>query len=403
MRNTSIKIVMQNKSNSEGLYPIALRITKNRKKKEIGLGFRCYSDEFENDRFTKKHKLHKKRNLILSEQVLKALSIIDNFEANKINFTLEEFENRFVGKTKEDVLVFDFFEEIINDKVKSGKTGNARVYKDTKTSLFKFANNRVLRFNDISVTFLEKYEVHLRENNNNDGGIAVKMRQIRALYNDALNRGIAKEEFYPFKKYKISKLKGKTAKRALTIDEVKKFLKINIVEYPHLQNSFNYFIFSYYCRGMNFIDLMKLKWSNIQGENIFYTRSKTNRQFVIKILEPVSKVLNYYKSLKTNSQYVFPIVVNENMTPIQLENRKLKTLKKFNKDLKELSKIAGIESNVTSYVIRHSYATNMKFLGVSSDIISQSMGHSNVEITQSYLKEFENDILDNENEKLLSL
>lgn len=234
---------MQNKSNNEGLYPIALRITKDRKKKEIGLGFRCYIDEFENERFTKKHPLHKKRNLILSELVLKALSIIDNFEANKINFTLTEFENKFIGKTKDDVPVFDFFDEIIEDKVKSGKTGNARVYKDTKTSLSKFANNKNLRFNDITVTFLEKYEVHLRENNNNDGGIAVKMRQIRALYNDALNRGIAKEEFYPFKKYKISKLKGKTAKRALSIDEVKKFLKINIAEHPHLQNAFNYFIF----------------------------------------------------------------------------------------------------------------------------------------------------------------
>lgn len=394
---------MQNKCNSEGLYPIALRITKSRKKREIGLGFRCYPDEFENERFTKKHKLHKKRNLILSEQVLKALTIIDNFEANKINFTLLEFANKFTGTTKDDILVFDFFDEIINDKVKSGKTGNARVYKDTKNSLLKFANNRALRFNDISVAFLEKYEVYLRENNNSDGGIAVKMRQLRALYNDALNRGIAKEEFYPFKKYKISKLKGKTAKRALTIEDVKKFLKINIVEYPHLQNSFNYFIFSYYCRGMNFIDLMKLKWSNIQGENIFYTRSKTNKQFVIKILPPVENVLNYYKGLNLNSKYVFPLILSESITPAQLENRKMKTLKKFNKDLKELSTIAGIESNVTSYVIRHSYATNMKFLGVSSDIISQSMGHSNLEITQSYLKEFENDILDNENEKLLTL
>lgn len=403
MRNTSIKIVIQNKANNEGLYPIALRITKNRKKKEIGLGFRCQLDEFENERFTKKHKLHKKRNLILSEQVLKALSIIDNFEANKINFSLVEFENKFIGKTKDDVLVFDFFDEIIEEKVKSGKTGNARVYTDTRNSLLKYANTKNLRFHDVSVTFLEKYEVYLRENNNNDGGIAVKMRQLRALYNDALNRGIVKEEFYPFKKYKISKLKGKATKRALTIDEVKKFLKIDISKYPYLQNSFNYFIFSYYCRGMNFIDLMKLKWSNIQGENIFYTRSKTNKQFVIKILEPVKNVLTYYRGRQSNSPYVFPIVVNQNMSPIQLENRKLKTLKKFNKDLKELAKIAGIESNVTSYVIRHSYATNMKFLGVSSDIISQSMGHSNVEITQSYLKEFENDILDNENEKLLEL
>lgn len=403
MRNTSIKIVLQNKPNNEGLVSVALRITKNRKKKEIGLGFRCHVDEFENERFTKKHKLYKKRNLILSEQVLKALSIIDNFEANKIDFSLVEFENKFIGKTKDDVLVFDFFDEIIEDKVKSGKTGNARVYKDTKNSLLKFLNTKNLRFHEISVTFLEKYEVHLRQNNNNDGGIAVKMRQLRALYNDALNRGIVKEEFYPFKKYKISKLKGKATKRALTIDEVKKFLKINISEYPHLQNSFNYFLFSYYCRGMNFIDLMKLKWSNVQGENIFYTRSKTNKQFVIKILEPVSKVLDYYRGLQNKTPYVFPIILNVNITPTQLENRKLKTLKKFNKDLKELAKIAGIESNITSYVIRHSYATNMKFLGVSSDIISQSMGHSNVEITQSYLKEFENDILDNENEKLLNL
>lgn len=403
MRNTSIKIVLQNKPNNEGLFSVALRITKNRKKKEIGLGFRCNQEEFESERFTKKHKLFKKRNLILSEQVLKALSIIDDFEANKINFTLTEFEDKFIGKTKDDVLVFDFFDEIINDEIKSGKTGNARVYTDTKKSLLKFVDSKNLRFIDITVTFLEKYEVHLRERGNNDGGIAVKMRQLRALYNDALNRGIAKEEFYPFKKYKISRLKGKATKRALTIDEIKKLLKINISEHPHLQNTFNYFIFSYYCRGMNFIDLMKLKWSNIQGENIFYTRSKTNRQFVIKILEPVNKVLTYYKTIQLNSQYVFPIVVNEKMSPVQLENRKLKTLKKFNKDLKELAKIAGVESNVTSYVIRHSYATNMKFLGVSSDIISQSMGHSNVEITQSYLKDFENDILDNENEKLLSL
>ncbi len=291
------------------------------------MGFRCEFEEFENERFTKKHKLHKKRNLILSEQVLKALSIIDNFEASKINFSLIEFENKFIGKTKDDVLVFDFFDEIIEDKVKSGKTGNARVYKDTKNSLLKFVTTKNLRFHDVSVTFLEKYEVHLRENNNNDGGIAVKMRQLRALYNDALNRGIAKEEFYPFKKYKISKLKGKATKRALTIDEVKRFLKINISEYPHLQNSFNYFLFSYYCRGMNFIDLMKLKWSNIRGENIFYTRSKTNKQFVIKILEPVSKVLNHFRGLQNNSHYVFPIILNENITPTQLENRKLKTLK----------------------------------------------------------------------------
>lgn len=403
MRSTSIKFVLQNKPNSDGLYSVALRITKDRKKKEISLGFRCEIDEFENERFTKKHKLSKKRNIILSELNLKALTIIDDFEANKENFSLKDFELKFIGKEKKEVLVFDFFDEIVEDLVKSGKTGNARVYKDTKNSLKKFANNDQLRFKDITVNFLEKYEVHLRQNNNNDGGIAVKMRQLRALFNDAIKRGFAKEDIYPFKHYKVSKLRGKAVKRALSIEDVKKLLAIDIDKYPHLLNSFNYFVFSYYNRGMNFIDLMKLRWSDIQGDNIIYTRSKTKSRFVIKMLEPAKKVIEYYSKNKKSEIYVFPLIVNENATPEQLENRKLKTLKKFNKDLKELSKIAEVESNVTSYVIRHSYATNLKFLGVSSDIISQSMGHSNVEITMTYLKEFENDILDSENEKLLNI
>ncbi len=403
MRSTSIKFVLQNKPNSDGLYSVALRITKDRKKKEISLGFRCELDEFENERFTKKHKLSKKRNIILSELNLKALTIIDDFEANKENFSLKDFELKFIGKEKKEVLVFDFFDEIVEDLVKSGKTGNARVYKDTKNSLKKFANNDELRFKDITVNFLEKYEVHLRQNNNNDGGIAVKMRQLRALFNDAIKRGFAKEDIYPFKHYKVSKLRGKAVKRALSIEDVKKLLAVDIEKYPHLLNSYNYFVFSYYNRGMNFIDLMKLRWSDIQGDNIIYTRSKTKSRFVIKMLEPAKKVLEHYSKNKKSETYVFPLIVNENATPEQLENRKLKTLKKFNKDLKELSKIAEVESNVTSYVIRHSYATNLKFLGVSSDIISQSMGHSNVEITMTYLKEFENDILDSENEKLLNI
>lgn len=87
---------------------------------------------------------------------------------------------------------------------------------------------------------------------------------------------------------------------------------------------------------------------------------------------------------------------------MQIENRKQKTLKKFNKELKELAKVAKVAKNVTSYVIRHSYATNLKQLGVSIEKISQSMGHSSVEITNSYLKDFETDEIDIENEKLLN-
>jgi site-specific recombinase XerD len=89
------------------------------------------------------------------------------------------------------------------------------------------------------------------------------------------------------------------------------------------------------------------------------------------------------------------------MTPIQIENRKAKKLKRFNSDLKKIAEIVGINKPLTSYVARHSFATNLKQLGVSTDIISQSMGHQNISITSAYLRDFENDVIDDANEKLL--
>jgi site-specific recombinase XerD len=124
--------------------------------------------------------------------------------------------------------------------------------------------------------------------------------------------------------------------------------------------------------------------------------------FKVKILPPVKKVLDYYLNQNSATEYVFPILLRDDLSAVQIENRKQKTLKRFNKELKELANIAKVAKNVTSYVIRHSYATNLKQLGVSVEKISQSMGHSSVEITNSYLKDFETEEIDFENEKLLN-
>ena len=117
-------------------------------------------------------------------------------------------------------------------------------------------------------------------------------------------------------------------------------------------------------------------------------------------MPPVQTVLDYYSN-NNLTNYIFPILLKNDLTPIQIENRKHKMLSKFNKDLKQLAMLAGVDKNLTSYSIRHSFATNLKQLGVSTDLISASMGHANLDITNSYLKDFENNIIDNANEKLL--
>lgn len=400
---TSVKLLLKNKPRSDFTYPIVLQVIKDGKTKVISTGVNCIKSEWTGLELKRSHPNSQKRNLILMNIKQRALKIIDDFNEEGIDFTLSDFEKIFKGdRQNSKTTVYEHFQDVIARMKQSNRLGNAKSYHDTCTSLFKFHPDKNLTFRGLNVSLIEKYEAYLRGRNNQDSGIAFKMRALRALYNSAIRNEIVNKDYYPFDKYKISKLKGKGAKRALTRDEVKRIIDADLSYRPDLINAQNYFVFSYFVRGINWIDMLKLKKENIQDDYIVYIRSKTKGVFKVKVLTPVKKVIDYYLAQNNSTEYVFPILLKDNLTPLQIENRKQKTLKKFNADLKELAKVAKVAKNVTSYVIRHSYATNLKQLGVSVEKISQSMGHSSVEITNSYLKDFETEEIDIENEKLLN-
>ena len=345
---------------------------------------------------------YKKRNLIITEAKARALRIIDDFTTEGKDFTLAQFEERFRGRpTAQRASLKDFWRERVSDLERSGKTGNAQVYEETMHSFFNFTGDSDIKFADITPGLLGKYEVHLRERNGTDGGISVRMRTIRALYNLAIRNRLASREHYPFDEYKISQLKPQSRKIALTREEVRKIEALDIEQFPHLADAKHFFVFSYYTHGMNFIDVMKLKWANITNGKIHYRRSKTGAWQLTAILPPVQDILDYYKIHYPETSFVFPFMGKENLTRKQVLYRKKKMLKQINRELKEIAKALGIQSNLSSYVTRHSFATNLKFAGVSTEIISESLGHSNVKITETYLKSFENNIIDEAVKKLL--
>jgi len=399
----SIKIKLKDKPTKEGLYPIVLSIIKDRKTKVIALGIKCLKKDWNeaNAELKRTHKDYVQQNIVLNQKKDKALKIIYDFELEDVDFTLTQFEEKFRGIKDKNITVRSFWQEKITDLNLAGRTGNARAYKDTMNSFFKFAKNEKLMFREITLEMLDKYETYLRSTGSKDGGIGVRMRELRALFNDAIKKDVVHEKYYPFKAYKVSKLKGKGLKRALTYEEIKLIAELDEEKYPNLAQSKKLFMFSFYTRGMNFYDMMKLTWNNIQGNYIVYTRSKTKVSFKIEILPPVEKILEEYRERRSITNYVFPILLHKDLTPIQIENRKAKKLKEFNNDLKKIAEIQGIQSTVTSYVARHSYATILRFLGGSTEVISQSMGHSNVGITTAYLKDFEHDDIDIINRKLI--
>lgn len=404
MTNATIKIVLDSKPMSNGYYTVYLRIIKDRKKKNLSLGIKCLRENFENEQFTKKHKGYKAGNELLTNFKSRANQIIRDYQLDSFNYTLDDFEIKFRGRgnVEKDMNVIDFFNEIIDEMTRAGNISNAKAYQSTRDSIIKFKGKKI-RFKDITSAFLEKYEVFLRENGNQNGGISFKMRGLKALFNKARNRQLIPKDPYPFEDYKISKLKSNVSKRALTIEEFKKIRDVDLSKHQYLIDAYNYFMFSIYTRGMNFKDMMILKWSNIQNNRIHYTRSKTKGKFNIEIIENTQEILSYYKEQNRPTQYVFPILLNEKLTPEQVHYRKQKVLKTYNSRLKEIAKLVQVDAKLTSYVARHSFATILKMKGTSIEKISEMMGHADVSVTMNYLKEFSNDDLDIENRKFLDL
>jgi site-specific recombinase XerD len=69
--------------------------------------------------------------------------------------------------------------------------------------------------------------------------------------------------------------------------------------------------------------------------------------------------------------------------------------------LESIGRSLGIELKLTTYVARHSYATVLKRSGVSTSIISESLGHSSERVTQIYLDSFDNEQINDAMKNLL--
>ncbi len=148
---------------------------------------------------------------------------------------------------------------------------------------------------------------------------------------------------------------------------------------------------------MNFIDTAYLKWSDIHGDTLVYTRQKTGDEFNIMLAPQVKEILKYYRAANLNplAPYVFPIF-NETHESAKSKNYRIKKVRKqYNDALKEIGELMGISTKLTSYVARHSFANVLRQSGVSTTIIKDAMGHESEAMTEVYTSQLDASILGN--------
>ncbi len=309
------------------------------------------------------------------------------------------------NKPLKKITVFALFQQQVNNLMIAGKIGNAKVYNDTLSQLKHFTQNADVTFAQVDYSFLLRLETYFRSRALQDNAISVRFRTVRALFNNAIAEGYVAKDIYPFDRFKIAeRFKTKTRKRAITKEEVKMVEALVLTPGSTPFEAQQYFIFSYYGQGINFVDIAKLKWKQFYENRIFYTRTKTGQQLSFVLSKPAKAIINYFEPLtrKTDESYIFPILNDLfHHTPTQKANRIHKVLTRVNRDLKAIGLSLNINTPLTTYVARHTFATVLKRSGVATAIISEAMGHQTEAITQVYLKSFENSIIDEAMEHLL--
>ena len=390
---------------STGEYPIFLRIHHKSIRKLVSTKKSVIEDFWNEDTGeimpkSKSKEENRKLQLINSnlQKKLSELKIeIINLEARNPFYTIQDIADLYDAPTA-STKVLSFFETHIAKLKSTGKHGNAHVYWGTYLSFQNFMNKKDLLFDELNYKKLIEYESWLQKNGLRVNTIAHYMKTLRATYNLAVNEGLAHEELSPFKKYKIRR--EETVKRAIVKGSISELKNLDLSDNSELEKARDFFLFSFYCRGMSFVDLAYLKVNQIVGDRLFYARQKTHQQITIKVTPAMQEIIRRYNSMEDAESYVFPIITDPKGDIYKQYRSQLAFI---NRMLKKVGKMLKLEIPLTTYISRHSWATIAKRQGIPTAVISEGLGHETERTTQIYLDSFENQVLDDANDLITDI
>lgn len=399
----TIKAVLnKDRIKKNGVYALVIQIIHKRVKRVIYTPYKLRTDEFDateqnavyTDGILHTRKQIKEINTFVDAKKKELEKIIGQISALNKNFIAEDIVVKYrLGQN--DKYLVTFMEHCIAKKEAQDKMGIARAYRSTLRSLKKYAGKRTIEFADIDHTFIKGYEEFLNDSKVKQNTIGFYLRNFRTIYNLAYDGGIQMNECNAFRKIRIKTTK--TVKRALKQEVIEKISLMNLLGNPELEKARDLFMFSFYTRGMSFVDIIYLKHSDIVDGVIHYRRKKTDQLIEVAITAPLQKLIEKYN---TDKEYLLPFI-NESNRPT-LYQRYQATYGTLYRDLNRLKKILKLSTPLTTYVARHSWATIAKELGASTTVISEGLGHTSEKTTQIYLKEFDRSVIDSVNEKIVS-
>ncbi|MEM8937724.1 MAG: site-specific integrase [Bacteroidota bacterium] len=394
----SIQIVLRKKSNAQGQYPLAIRITKNRKSSFIHTGQYIGQEYWDSSQHKVKrsHPNSKMINHFLLKKLAEANEKLLQSEISKNNESVKKIRKSIIGKEKED---FNAFASKYLDRLKNRK--QYYQFKNEKGRLEKFmafTKKNDLTFDEITPSLLKSFETYLINQRQVASRTAVNyMIPIRTIYNQAISDGVADQNKYPFGRGKYQIRFPESDKIGLNIRELQKLENASGLTSSQ-QHALNVWLMSFYFAGMRITDIIQLKWSDLTEGRLKYRMSKNDKLVSLKIPMKAKVILNMYKEFPTNeNDVVFPELATVDLDNTKVLRTRIKTVtRNFNRHLKRIGKLVGIDKNLSMHIARHSFG-NISGDKIPIQTLQKLYRHSSITTTMNYQANF---ISKNEDEAL---
>lgn len=371
----------------DGKYPVRVRVTWFRQRQYYPTGKALTAAEWDALQTTKSRELLAIRKDIESSYTIVREAVEELAAAGRFSF--DALELRLKGAAAETLN--GAFKAKIADLSKAGRVGSLRVYDNVMKGVERFGGPRI-RMAAVTVSWITRYVDFLREEGKSGTTIAIHLRQLRAILNDAKRCGIINEAQYPFGRGRYEIQEGEGRKMALTLSQIGQIAHYDDGTEATARYR-DYWLFLYLCNGINVADFVKLRYCDILDGEVCFVRQKTERttrtrkEIRVIVTERMQAIIDRWGNPPQRTAFLFPILDGTE----DAARRKMKTIditRRINRRMTEIGERLGI-GRISTYTARHSFATVLKRAGANIAYISESLGHQDLKTTENYLAAFE--------------
>lgn len=290
--------------------------------------------------------------------------------------------------------LLSFVNQLRTQFLQQNKLRLAETYQSALNSFCLYINKVEILMEDIDSKMIEGYESYLKQKKLTLNTISFYMRILRAIYNRAVKSGVIADK-KPFDH--VFTTMTKTAKRAIPIQVIQKIAQAHITN-KNEALARDLFLFSFYTRGMSFVDIAYLKKTDLNNTYLIYKRKKTGQELKIAWRKEMQELVD--RNSSKDGVHLLGILDENSEKSLRFQYHYTQCI--INTALKRLGKQLNLETNLTMYVARHSWATIARQKNIPLSVICDGMGHNSEKTTQIYLQSVDAEAIDRCNDKLIA-